>query len=66
MRKEVFTVSTILLNEYGYNNLSFGVPCVISKQGIEKIIELDLTQDEKQELENSSKTVLNSINILKG
>lgn len=64
--KEVFTVSTILLNEYGYNNLSFGVPCVISKQGIEKIIELDLTQDEKQELENSSKTVLNSINILKG
>ena len=64
--KEVFTVSTILLNEYGYNNLSFGVPCVISKKGIEKIIELDLTQDEKQELENSSKTVLNSINILKG
>ena len=45
--KQVIPVATYLDGEYGYSNVSIGVPAVIGKNGIEKIIELDLDSNEK-------------------
>jgi malate dehydrogenase len=47
-RKKVIPVATPLDGEYGHSNVSIGVPAVIGKDGIEKIIELDLNQQEKE------------------
>lgn len=62
--KDVFVVSSLLKNDYGFEDISLGVPAMIGKNGIEKIIELDLSSDEKNELEISSLTVKNSIKVL--
>lgn len=44
---QVIPVATYLDGEYGYSDVSIGVPAVIGKNGIEKIIELDLDSNEK-------------------
>ena len=45
--KQIIPVATCLDGEYGYSDVSIGVPAVIGKNGIEKIIELDLDSNEK-------------------
>lgn len=47
-RKRVIPVATPLDGEYGQSNVSIGVPAVIGRKGVEKIIELDLNQQEKE------------------
>lgn len=47
-RKKVIPVATPLDGEYGHSNVSIGVPAVIGRNGVEKIIELDLNQQEKE------------------
>jgi malate dehydrogenase len=39
--------SVFLEGEYGQNDICIGVPCIIGKNGIEKIIEIDLNDSEK-------------------
>lgn len=46
--KQVIPVATYLDGEYGYSNVSIGVPTVIGKNGVEKVIELDLNSTEKE------------------
>jgi len=46
-----------LNGEYGINNLYAGVPVVIGKEGAEKIIELNLTQQEEENFQNSINAV---------
>ena len=45
--KQIIPVATCLDGEYGYSDVSIGVPAVIGRNGIEKIIELDLDSNEK-------------------
>ncbi|HXW02280.1 MAG TPA: malate dehydrogenase, partial [Candidatus Nitrosotenuis sp.] len=47
-KKKVIPVATPLDGEYGHSGVSIGVPAVVGKDGIEKIIELDLNQQEKE------------------
>jgi malate dehydrogenase len=47
-RKKVIPVATPLAGEYGQSNVSIGVPAVIGRNGVEKIIELDLNQQERE------------------
>jgi malate dehydrogenase len=47
-RKKVIPVATPLGGEYGQSDVSIGVPAVIGRNGVEKIIELDLNQQEKE------------------
>ena len=47
-RDQVIPVSTFLDGEYGYSDVSIGVPAVVGRNGISKIIELDLNSDERE------------------
>jgi malate dehydrogenase len=51
--------------EYGVNNIYAGVPAIIGKEGIEKIIELDLTKDEQEAFSLSVKSVQELFNAAK-
>ena len=46
--KHVMPVTTYLDGEYGYSDVTIGVPAVIGKNGVEKIIEIELNSDEKE------------------
>ena len=54
-----------LNGEYGTKNLYAGVPVIIGKGGVEKIIELNLTKDEKEKFDNSIKSVEDLFNAAK-
>ena len=53
-----------LEGEYGINDCYLGVPVVLGKNGIERIIELDLNKDEKALLEASRKAVKEVMEVL--
>jgi len=55
--KKMFPCSALLSGEYGLSDLAIGVPCIIGKNGIEKIVEIKLSADEKAKLEESAKGV---------
>ena len=52
-KKKIIPVSTYLEGEYGVNGLFIGVPAILGKNGVEKVIEMDLTDAEKEMFKNS-------------
>lgn len=50
--------------EYGLNDIMIGVPCIIGKNGIEKIFELELTDEEKESLKASEAAVRKNNQVL--
>jgi malate dehydrogenase len=56
-QRRVFPCCAWLQGEYGVNDLYLGVPVILGKSGIEKIIELDLNDDEKELLRTSEAAV---------
>jgi len=54
-------VSTYLDGEYGYSDVTIGVPAVIGKNGVEKINELDLNHDEKEWFDKGVNSVKNAL-----
>ena len=63
-QRRVLPSIAYLEGEYGYNGLYLGVPTVLGAGGIEKIIVLDLTEDEKAALDKSAQAVRNVMNVL--
>ena len=63
--KKEIPVSACLEGEYGLYDVSIGVPAKIGPSGIEKIIEIELQEDEKEALYQSAQAVKDSIKILK-
>ncbi|MEO9276910.1 MAG: malate dehydrogenase [Nitrososphaera sp.] len=59
--KQVIPVATYLDGEYGHSGVSIGVPAVIGKNGVEKIIELDLDLNEKEWFKKGVDSVKNAI-----
>ena len=55
--KKMFPCSALLEGEYGLNDISLGVPCVLGKNGIEKIVEISLSDAEKEKLASSAEGV---------
>jgi malate dehydrogenase len=64
-QNKILPCAAYLKGEYGFNDLFIGVPVKLGKSGIEQIIELKLTSDEKQALETSAQAVQNLVNTLK-
>ena len=63
-QRRVFPVCAWLEGEYGQNDIYLGVPVILGKNGIEKIIELDLNDQEKELLETSSGHVREVMGVL--
>jgi len=63
--KEVLPCATYLEGEYGIRGTVISVPVKLGKSGIEQIIELELTPDEKQALATSAKTVRELVKAMK-
>jgi len=57
-------VSFYLNGEYGFNDVCIGVPVIIGINGIERVIELDLNNDEREKLMKSVKVIKNYIELL--
>ena len=55
--KKTLPCAAFLNGEYGVKNLYAGVPVIIGSQGVEKVIELDLSEEERNSFENSIKAV---------
>ncbi len=65
-KRRILPCSAYLRGEYGIEGLFVGVPVLLGKNGVEKIIELELTPDEKDALQNSASAVENVIEKLEG
>jgi malate dehydrogenase len=63
-KKRIIPVIALLEGEYGYDNLFMGVPTIIGGDGIEKVLVLDLTAEEKAALDKSAQSVRNVIQIV--
>ena len=55
--KAMITCSALLEGEYGEKDLCIGVPCILGKNGIEKIIEIELNDEEKELFAKSAAAV---------
>ncbi len=60
-RKQVIPVATYLDGEYGHSDVTIGVPAIIGKKGVEKIVELDLNDEEKQVFDKAVESVKGAI-----
>ncbi len=60
-RKQVIPVATCLDGEYGHSDVTIGVPAVMGKNGVEKIIELELNDEEKQMFDKGIESVKSAI-----
>jgi malate dehydrogenase len=63
-QRRVFPVCVKLEGEYGIKDCYLGVPVILGKNGIERIIELDLNKDEKALMESSRKAVREVMDVL--
>lgn len=62
--KTIISSSVILDGEYGYKDVSVGVPVVLGANGVEKIIELELDEETKEKFATSVKSIQDGIKIL--
>lgn len=63
-KKEVYPCAVLLEGEYGYENIVSGVPIMIGKNGVEKIIELNLTAEQKKLFKKSVSSVKELVDTL--
>jgi malate dehydrogenase len=63
-KRAILPVSALLEGEYGCNDICIGVPCVLGSEGIEKIIELKLDENELKEFNLGVQSVRNAIENL--
>ncbi|MDT0295464.1 malate dehydrogenase [Mesonia ostreae] len=63
-QKKIFPCSTLLSGEYGLDDLCIGVPVVLGKNGIEKIVEIKLDESEANKLKESAEGVKKTNGLL--
>ncbi len=62
--QKMFPVSTLLEGEYDLNDISIGVPVILGKNGIEKIVTINLTEAEKAKMQESAEAVRKTNGLL--
>jgi malate dehydrogenase len=60
-KKRLLPVAAHLEGEYGFRDIYLGVPAILGSRGLEKILELELTAEEKAALANSAEEVRKGI-----
>ena len=63
-QKKMFPCSALLDGEYGLNDLCIGVPAILGKDGLEKIVELKLDDAEKAKMKDSAEGVKKTNGLL--
>jgi len=64
-QKRILPCAAFLEGEFGMRGHFLGVPCKLGRKGLEKIIEIELTADERAALEKSAQAVLEPQGALK-
>jgi malate dehydrogenase len=65
-QKRVLPCTAYLEGEYGIEGLYIGVPVKLGAGGVEEIVELDLSDDERSELVGSAEAVREVVGVLAG
>ena len=53
----ILTVSSMLIGEFGEQDVTIGVPAIVNRDGIKDILELNLNEDEIAKFKNSCETL---------
>ena len=64
-QKRLLPCAAYLDGEYGYKDLFMGVPCIVGGKGVEKILEIPLTDEEKGMLTKSAASVQGIVDVVK-
>ena len=64
-RKRILPCATLLEGEYGVQGLYIGVPVKLSSNGVEEIVQIELTEEEKGMLNHSADAVQELVDVLK-
>jgi malate dehydrogenase len=64
-KRRVLPCAALCEGEYGINGLFIGVPCLIGAKGMEKILEIDLTEEERAMLQKTKEAVQKTVNECK-
>ena len=64
-QKRVFPACAYLDGESGYNDIYLGVPIILGRNGVERIIELELDPDDKKRFEISQEEVRKNLELMK-
>jgi malate dehydrogenase len=64
-KRRILPCAAYLQGEYGLQDIFFGVPVVLGAAGVEKVIEVRLTEEEKEAVQKSAREVKKSISELK-
>ena len=63
-QKKMFPCSILLEGEYGLNDICIGVPVILGRNGIDSVVELDLTDAEKEHMSRSAEGVRKTNGLL--
>ena len=63
-KRRVLPCAALLAGEYGEKDIFIGVPCLLGGNGLEKILEISLTEQEKKQLKNSIQSVKETLKEL--
>ena len=63
-RRRVMPATAVLEGEYGFSDVAMGVPCVIGGNGLERIIEISLTDEEQHMFDAAADLIKGNINRL--
>ena len=61
---EVITASVLLNGEYGLKDMYMGVPCKLDTRGVNKVVEIDLSEQERTAFMKSAKAVKGPMGLL--
>lgn len=64
-QKKMIPCSVLVEGEYGEDDICIGVPVILGRNGVEKIVELDLNAEEKEKFAASAKAVRGNVATLK-
>ena len=64
-QRRILPCAAWLEGEYGMSGLYLGVPCKLGRQGLIKVVEVELTADEKKALESSAEAVREPMSAIK-
>lgn len=64
-QRRVFPACAYLKGEYGYDDIYLGVPVILGKDGVERVIELELDPDDQERFEESQQEVRNTLELMK-